>query len=59
MLIKPYDTSVPGKSNAGHTFASALCPDTSGLDPVNDRAEIESRIVKSRVGALLEYLKTL
>jgi hypothetical protein len=59
ILIKQYDTAVPGKSNAGHTFGSDLCPDTSTLDPVNDRTEIESRIVMSRVGALLEYLKTL
>jgi hypothetical protein len=59
ILIKEYDTTVPGKSNAGHTFGSDLCPDTSGLDPVADRREIEARILKSPVGALLAYLKTL
>jgi hypothetical protein len=36
-----------------------LCPDTSGLDPVRDRREIEIRIRQSSAGALLEYLKTL
>ena len=59
MLIKQYDTAVPGKSNTGHTFGSDLCPDTSGLDPTKDRSEIASRLVQSRVGALLAYLKTL
>jgi hypothetical protein len=50
---------VPGKTNTGHTFGSALCPDTAGLDPTRDRKEIQSRLVNSRVGALLAYLKTL
>jgi hypothetical protein len=59
LLVKEYDTTVPSKSNAGHTFGSELCPDTSGLDPIKNRSEIESRIQQSRVGALLEYLKTL
>jgi hypothetical protein len=59
MLVKQYDTTVPGKANTGHTFGSDLCPDTAGLDPMKDRAEIASRIDKSRVGALLAYLKTL
>jgi RoxA-like, cytochrome c-like len=59
LLVKEYDTTVPGKSNAGHTFGSSVCPDTSGLDPVNDRKEIESRLLQSPVGALLAYLKTL
>jgi len=59
LLVKEYDTTVPSKSNAGHTFGSDLCPDTSGLDPVTDRKEIESRLLKSQVGALLAYLKTL
>ena len=59
LLIKEYDTSVPSKSNAGHTFGSELCPDTSGLNPTTDKKEIESRLLKSRVGALLAYLKTL
>jgi hypothetical protein len=36
-----------------------LCPDTAGLDPVKNRSEIQTRIMQSRVGALLEYLKTL
>ena len=48
-----------GKANSGHTFGSALCPDTSGLDPTRDRAEIQTRILQSPAGALLEYLKTL
>ncbi len=59
ILVKEYDTTVPGKANSGHTFGSDLCPDTSGLDPVRDRREIETRILGSRVGALLAYLKTL
>ena len=59
ILVKEYDTTVPGKANTGHTFGSDLCPDTAGLDPVADRAEIESRVVGSPVGALLAYLKTL
>jgi RoxA-like, cytochrome c-like len=59
ILVKEYDTTVPGKSNGGHVFGAPLCPDTSGLDPVRDRKEIDSRIQKSSVGALLAYLKTL
>jgi hypothetical protein len=59
ILIKEYDTSVPGKANGGHTFGSDQCPDTSGLDPIKDRKEIETRIQRSPIGALLAYLKTL
>ena len=59
ILIKEYDTAVPGKANTGHTFGGNLCPDTSGLDPVKDRKTIADRLRQSRVGALLEYLKTL
>jgi hypothetical protein len=59
MLVKAYDTTVPGKANGGHAFGAPLCPDTSGLDPMRDRREIERRIVQSPAGALLEYLKTL
>ena len=59
LLVKDYDTTVDGKANGGHTFGSGLCPDTSGLDPVRDRAEIQTRILQSPAGALLEYLKTL
>jgi hypothetical protein len=59
MLIKEFDTTVPGKANTGHLFGADLCPDTSGLDPVNDRKEIEARLLKSPVGTLLAYLKTL
>ena len=58
ILIKEYDTTIPGKANTGHTFGANLCPDTSGLDPIADRKAIEERLVKSRVGALLAYLKT-
>jgi hypothetical protein len=57
--IEEYDTTVAGKSNTGHVFGAELCPDTTGLDPVADRKEVESRITGSRVGALLAYLKTL
>ncbi len=57
--VKEYDTTVPGKANTGHAFGSALCPDTAGLDPTHDRKEIQTRLVNSRVGALLAYLKTL
>ena len=59
VLIKEYDTSVPGKANTGHTYGSDLCPDTTGLDPITGRKEIEARLLRSPVGALLEYLKTL
>jgi hypothetical protein len=59
LLVKEYDTTVPGKANSGHTFGSTLCPDTSGLDPLRDRREIEGRILQSPAGAVLEYLKTL
>jgi hypothetical protein len=59
ILVKEYDTRVPGKANTGHTFGSSLCPDTAGLDPLTDREEIARRIVQSPAGALLEYLKTL
>ena len=59
ILVKEYDTSVPGKANTGHTFGANLCPDTSGLDPVDDRQAIEERLLESDVGALLAYLKTL
>jgi mono/diheme cytochrome c family protein len=59
ILVKEYDTGVTGKANTGHTFGSELCPDTAGLDPLRDRREIEKRILGSRVGALLAYLKTL
>lgn len=59
ILVKEYDTSVPSKGNSGHAFGSDLCPDTSGLDPVRDRQEVQTRVLGSRVGALLAYLKTL
>jgi hypothetical protein len=59
MLVKEYDTTVPGKSNTGHTFGSELCPDTAGLDPIRDRQEMQQRLVQSPVGSLLAYLKTL
>ncbi|HTV00256.1 MAG TPA: hypothetical protein VMF13_06965 [Luteitalea sp.] len=58
-LVKTFDTTEPGRANTGHTFGSALCPDTTGLDPIADRKEIASRIEASKVGALLAYLKTL
>jgi hypothetical protein len=58
-LIKEYDRTIPGKANTGHTLGANLCPDTSGLDPVADRKAIEERLLNSRVGALLAYLKTL
>jgi hypothetical protein len=59
ILVKEYDTTVSSKTNTGHTFAADLCPGTSGLDPTRDRKEIETRLLRSRVGALLAYLKTL
>jgi mono/diheme cytochrome c family protein len=59
ILIKEYDTTVPGKANAGHAYGADLCPDTTGLDPIADRKAIETRLIGSRVGALLAYLKTL
>ena len=45
ILVKEYDTTVPGKANTGHTFGADLCPDTAGLDPVADRKEIETRLL--------------
>lgn len=57
--VREYDTAVPSKANTGHTFGAELCPSTTGLDPIADRDEIERRIVRSRAGALLEFLKTL
>jgi hypothetical protein len=59
ILIKEFDTTVPGKANTGHTYGAELCPDTGGLDPIADRKEIETRLLRSPVGALLAYLKTL
>ncbi|MCA1561312.1 MAG: hypothetical protein LC804_13970, partial [Acidobacteria bacterium] len=59
LLIKEYDTTVPGKSNTGHAYGADLCPDTTGLDPIAHRKEIETRLLGSPVGALLAYLKTL
>jgi mono/diheme cytochrome c family protein len=59
ILIKEYDTTVPGKANTGHTFGGELCPDTAGLDPITARKTIETRLLGSPVGALLAYLKTL
>ena len=59
ILVKEYDTKVPGKANSGHAFGAEHCPDTTGLDPVRDRMEIAARLLRSPVGALLEYLKTL
>ncbi len=57
-LVKEYDTGVFGFSNSGHSYGSTLCPDLSGLDPVADRREITRRILESKVGDLIEYLKT-
>jgi hypothetical protein len=57
-LVKEYDTAVFGRSNAGHPFGSSLCPDLAGLDPIADRAEITRRILGSKLGDLIEYLKT-
>jgi hypothetical protein len=57
--IKEYDTTVQGKANTGHTYGADLCPDTTGLDPIGNRKEIETRLTGSRAGALLAYLKTL
>jgi hypothetical protein len=59
LLVKEFDTTVPGKANTGHAYGAELCPDTAGLDPVRDRQAITARIVASPVGALLAYLKTL
>jgi hypothetical protein len=59
VLVKEYDTGVQSRANTGHTFGAALCPDTKGLDPIADRREIETRVLRSPVGALLAYLKTL
>ena len=59
ILVKEYDTSVAGKANTGHTYGGDLCPDTGGLDPIADRTAIAERLLNSRVGALLAYLKTL
>jgi hypothetical protein len=57
--VVEYDTAEFSRSNRGHDFGSSLCPDTTGLDPVADRAGIAARLRASGVGDLLEYLKTL
>ena len=57
-LVKEYDTSVFGRSNSGHEYGSVLCPDLAGLDPVADRKEITRRILDSKAGELIEYMKT-
>ena len=49
----------PARPTPATRSAPTLCPDTTGLDPVADRKEIETRLLGSRVGALLAYLKTL
>lgn len=59
MQVKQYDTRDFGRSNRGHTYGSGLCPDTSDLDPIRDRAEITARVTASEIDNLLEYLKTL
>ena len=59
MLVKVYGTAVPSKANTGHAYGGDLCPDTGGLDPTTDRKAIADRILRSPVGALLAYLKTL
>ena len=58
-LVKEYDTTVFGRSNAGHEYGAGLCPDLSGLHPLRDRDEIARRIGASRAGDLIEYLKTM
>jgi len=57
-LVKEYDTGVFGRSNSGHPYGSSLCPDLGGLDPVADRKEITRRILDSKAGDLIEYMKT-
>lgn len=59
LLFKDYDTRQLSRSNAGHEYGSHLCPDLTGLDPAADRDAVAERIRGSRVGDLLEYLKTL
>jgi hypothetical protein len=54
---KLYDTSKVGFSNDGHYYGQNLCPDMSGLDPHEDRIEIENRIQNSDAGMIIEYLK--
>ena len=59
MLIKEYDTTVPGKANTGHTFGARYVPGYrrvgSGQGSEND-CRADSAVAR---GALLEYLKTL
>ena len=57
-LAKEYDTAVFGRSNSGHEYGKVLCPDLAGLDPVADRKEITRRILDSKAGDLIEYMKT-
>ena len=59
MQVKQYDTNEFSRSNQGHTYGSSICPDTSDLHPVQDREEIKNRVMASKAGDLLEYLKTL
>ena len=60
ILVKEYDTTVPGKANTGHTFGADLCP---GYDRPRSGDAIGGRSRRgscgSPVGALLAYLKTL
>jgi hypothetical protein len=50
-------TSLFGLSHSGHPYGSSLCPDLTGLDPVADRREITCRILDSKAGDLIEYMK--
>jgi len=51
--VEPIGERIPDARSA------PIVSDTSGLDPVKDRQTIADRLRQSRVGALLEYLKTL
>lgn len=59
MLVKTYDTSEFGRDNRGHEYGSDLCPDTGDLNIDENRKEVVRRISDSKMGDLLEYLKTL
>lgn len=60
ILVKQFDTSIPGRGNHGHTFADPLCPEgLEKMDPVKDRQAIAKAISASKAGAVIEFLKTL
>ena len=60
VLAKEFNTGLAGRSNQGHTFGDAFCPDgLERMDPKTDRQAIAQAIENSKAGAIIEFLKTL